>query len=362
MDVGFVIKKIYPVTKIKLLQKNIRCFLRAIKQKPQINKIAFYDNYLFTKEIKRFRIKRKIFTKIRPHNNKLGIYNIDKHNINKLIFISKTIHRITPLIFIQRYIKNIFLPKHKLELLYNNTKLISKHNKHPNSMITKIITTNKLKKIILIQQTVKYFLYRIFTKHNAIYKQYILPMTFTKEIYKGMSHNQLLHLNKKIILFWFKLNYTLRKHFFKNIIRVIKNNSIHYIKTMKELKKNIKSNNEIFKSIKEENENEEVANFDVDKFNNDEIINNIHFYHNVDNRYKEGKMLKNALSMKVKQVHSLNKHLDSGVMHNKQLDNLSNVSSVSGKNGNENISPQKRKNHGKKKNTIQMFKSLKSHV
>ena len=128
---------------------------------------------------------------------------------------------------------------------------------------------------------------------------------------------------------------------------------------MKELKRNIKSNNVIFKSIKEENENEEVANFDVDKFNNDEIINNIHFYRNVDNRYKDGKMLKNALSMKVTKVHLLNKHLDNTVIHHKQLDNLSNVS---GKNGNENISPQKRRKHSKKKNTIQMFKSLKSHV
>ena len=64
-------------------------------------------------------------------------------------------------------------------------------------------------------------------------------------------------------------------------------------------------------------------------------------------------MLKNALSMKVTKVHLLNKHLDNTVIHHKQLDNLSNVSSVSGKNGNENISPQKRRKHSKKKNTIQ---------
>ena len=59
-------------------------------------------------------------------------------------------------------------------------------------------------------------------------------------------------------------------------------NSVRYLKTMKEMKRNIKTSNIIFKSIKEENENEEIVNFEVDKFNNDEIINNIQFYNNVD--------------------------------------------------------------------------------
>ena len=174
---NFFVRKICPLSKILMLQRNIKYFLKY-KCRRQINKSNLNKLFYFEKIIKKYKIEKKVKSHLNKNNNNL-LYKIANIKNN---YITKKIISYHHLKIIQQNYK-----KHYNYLIYNykiqKVKKISKVFLNKHQFISRIFKIEEIPKIILIQQKVKYFLYKINSNVNIIQKQFILKCIFTKKNY-----------------------------------------------------------------------------------------------------------------------------------------------------------------------------------
>ena len=214
------IKKIKPISKILTLQKNIRYFL-IHKPRKLINKSSFNKNYFFNKIIKAHLIKRKVHSHF--YKEKEGLNLIVQ---NELCFFTKSIIVLKPLLFIQKTYKQRFKYLKENDII-NKKLIILKQGLNKHSYFTRLSKKNYYPKLKLLQQEIRYFIYRINSNINLIPKVFLDKCSFTKSISIGKQKIKE-HFYKKFML---KYNKTLithirkyilnhfRKLFFKNKIR-----------------------------------------------------------------------------------------------------------------------------------------------
>lgn len=318
----FFIKKNRPISKILILQKNIRYFYFTNRPKPRINKIFMIHNYYFTKIIKQYKLGKTN----RPHSIE-GLIPIKKPK-NQSNFTKKIIN-LLPLLYIQKKYKKRY--KYLvIKKFYKKSKKIDKSSRYDCSF-TKIFKIDKMKYFLLVQYHIKYFLYRINSAPNIITKQYLNRMVFTKEtIVKSI--NKGLNKNKQIIIFL--LNKIFKTHFNLWLIKKLKGEEIP--KDLKKIDYKYKYDDLSFKVINEEGDN------DNNNFNSNlnSLINSIS-----KRQSKEGGSIKSQKSLRISpKKFSLTRNLqDSNKRSFKNSDSLSNMSILTLSKGEDGVSsPRKR--------------------
>ena len=167
------IRKIKPISKIIMLQKNIRYFL-LYKARKLINKSSFNKNYYFKKIIKAHLIQKKVHSHLYPEHE--GFNCKVKNNIS---FFTKSIIVLKPLLFLQNNYKKRYNYLIEEEIITKKLKIL-KISLNEHAYFTRIVKKNEYPKIKLLQNEIKYFIYRINSNINLISKVYVKKCSFTK--------------------------------------------------------------------------------------------------------------------------------------------------------------------------------------
>ena len=255
---NFFVRKICPLSKILMLQRNIKYFLKY-KCRRQINKSNLNKLFYFEKIIKKYKLEKKVKSHLNKHTNNL-LYKIANIKNN---YITKKIISYHHLKIIQQNYK-----KHYNYLIYNykiqKVKKISKVFLNKHQFISRIFKIEEIPKIILIQQKVKYFLYKINSNVNIIQKQYNLKCIFTKKIY-FLNKN---FKKEKIVEIIINLNNIIIKQIREYIFLLFFGRKIKSVTSFK--------NKSIFKLNNNNNNNNNSKKFLIKKHLTMKVIKNIY--------------------------------------------------------------------------------------
>ena len=199
----FLLKKIRPISKILRLQKNIRYFYFSHKPKPSINKALFISNYLFTKCIKQYKLAKKHKTHNESNEQNEGLIPIKKPK--KSCYFTKKIIYMIPLINIQRFYKERYQIRKRAKIDSNAHQII-KASFHE-CFIDKVHKYDKMNGLLIVQNAIKYFLFRLNQRPNSINKVYLNRMVLTKETIIKKTNTKKISKNVQVFL------YVLRKIF-----------------------------------------------------------------------------------------------------------------------------------------------------
>ena len=167
------IRKIKPISKIIMLQKNIRYFL-LYKARKLINKSSYNKNYYFKKVIKAHIIQRKPHSHLYPERQGLNC-----KVQNQMCFFTKSIIVLKPLLFLQKNYKQRYNYLIEEEIITKKLKIL-KISLNEHAYFTRTVKKNEYPKIKLLQSEIKYFIYRLNSNINLVPKVYINKCSFTK--------------------------------------------------------------------------------------------------------------------------------------------------------------------------------------
>ena len=199
----FLLKKIRPISKILILQKNIRYFYFSHKPKPSINKALFTSNYLFTKCIKQYKLARKYKSHNESNEKNEGLIPIKKPK--KSCYFTKKIIYMIPLIYIQKFYKERYQIRKRIKVDLNAHQII-KASFHE-CFIDKVHKYDKMNELLIVQNAIKYFLFRLHQRPNTINKVYLNRMVLTKLTIIKKTSTKKISKNAQVFL------YVLRKLF-----------------------------------------------------------------------------------------------------------------------------------------------------
>lgn len=240
----FLLKKIRPISKILIIQKNIRYFYFSHKPKPSINKSLFLTNFFFTKCIKQYKLEKKVKTHIEQDDYQEGLIPIKKQK-QSCYFTKKIIYMI-PLIYIQKYYKERYQII-KRRKVYSNAHKIIKASFHE-CFIDKVYKYNKMNELLIVQNTIKYFLFRLNQRPNTINKVYLNRMLLTKE--HLIKKNNTKTISKNAQVFLFVLNKLFDNNHKREFLRKLKGEESGKAQNKKDF--NFNYDDVSFKVIKEE--------------------------------------------------------------------------------------------------------------
>ncbi len=223
------IRKIKPISKIIMLQKNIRYFL-LYKARKLINKSSFNKNYYFKKIIKAYLIQRK------PHSHLYPVHQGLNYKVqNKMCFFTKSIIVLKPLLFIQKNYKQRYNYLIESEKITKKLKIL-KISLNEHAYFTRIVKKNEYPKLKLLQNEIRYFIYRLNSNINLVSKVYLNKCSYTKCY--GIGKNKIKsQFYKQLILDYYKI---ILIHIRKLVMNKLKKLSPRYKKNKTRIEKNTK--------------------------------------------------------------------------------------------------------------------------